>query len=297
MGKALYEASAAARGVYEEASDTLGFDLAALSFRGPEEELVRTKNTQPAILAHSAAMLAELRTRGFTFTAAAGHSLGEYSAYLAAGSLTLSDALRLVRRRGELMYEAGLARPGAMGAILGLKEDVVAGLCAETPGVVGPANLNSPGQIVISGEPVAVRAALEAASVAGAKRVVPLKVSGAFHSPLMEPAADGLAEALAGVEIRPATFPVVANAMADVVVDPEAIRKSLVRQLLSPVLWEASMQRLLREPGGPFLEVGPGKVLRGLLRSIDRSATCSVAGTPEDLLKLFPEEAGKEVGP
>ncbi len=279
MGKSLFEASPLARRVYEEANEALGFDLAAVSFEGPEEELTKTRNTQPAILTHSIAVHRELEARGVRPTAAAGHSLGEYSAYVAAGALSFADAVRLVRRRGELMYEAGVRRPGTMAAILGLEGAQVEALCAEVhEGIVCAANLNSPGQVVISGEPKGVEAAMERAKASGAKRVIPLNVSGAFHSPLMEFAYDGLREALSEVSIAPATIPVVANALAEVVLEPEAIRESLAKQLLSPVRWEASMRLLLKDPGGPFLEVGPGKVLKGILRGIDRDAECGTAG-------------------
>jgi [acyl-carrier-protein] S-malonyltransferase len=287
MGAALHRESATARRVFEEAGEALGMDLARLCFEGPEDELVKTKNTQPAILTHSVAVMRELAERGVTPRGAAGHSLGEYSAYVAAGSLSLADAVRLVRRRGELMYEAGLARPGSMAAILGLDGDTVTAVCAKVvDGTVVPANLNSPGQVVISGDPPAVEKAMALAKEAGAKRAVPLPVSGAFHSPLMEPASRGLEEALAGVAIAPARIPVVANATAAVVTEPEAIRASLVNQLLSPVRWEASMRALVAAPGGPFVEAGPGKVLKGLLRSIDREASCEAAGDPDEISQV-----------
>jgi len=287
MGKALYDAFDAARDVYARADAALGFSLTDLSFEGPAEELIKTKNTQPAILTHSVAALRVLGNEGIRPSAAAGHSLGEYSAYVAAESLTFEDALRVVRRRGELMYEAGLERPGAMAAILGLPGDRVEALCeAVTEGTVCAANLNSPGQVVISGEPLAVEAAMAAARTAGAKRAVPLPVSGAFHSPLMETAAQGLREALSGIAVAPASIPVIANASARAVTDPEEIRDSLARQLLRPVRWEESMAVLLRDPGPPFLEVGPGRVLKGLLRSADRGAPCEAVGEPADLEAL-----------
>jgi [acyl-carrier-protein] S-malonyltransferase len=288
MGAALAGAFPAARRVFDEANEALGFDLARLCFEGPEAELTKTKNAQPAILAHSIAALRVLEERGVRPQAAAGHSLGEYSAYVAAGSLSLADAVRLVRRRGELMYEAGLDRPGTMAAILGLEGEVVADLCAEvTDGVVAPANFNSPGQVVVSGEPGAVETLMAAARARGAKRTLPLNVSGAFHSPLMANAAAGLRAALAEVTIQPAAVPVIANASAEAVTLPEAIRDSLYRQLSAAVRWEESMRLLLRNPGPPFVEVGPGKVLRGLLRAIDRDARCETAGEPADLEALF----------
>jgi [acyl-carrier-protein] S-malonyltransferase len=228
-----------------------------------------------------------LAERGVAPRAAAGHSLGEYSAYVAAGSLALRDAVRLVRRRGELMYEAGRERPGSMAAILGLDAPAVAEACRRvTEGVVVAANLNSPGQAVVSGDPPAVERAMAYAREAGAKRAVPLPVSGAFHSPLMESAARGLRSALEAVALAPARIPVVANATARPVTEPDAIRDSLARQLLSPVRWEESMRFLLRDPGPPFLEAGPGKVLRGLLKAIDRDAACETAGEAEDIERV-----------
>jgi [acyl-carrier-protein] S-malonyltransferase len=185
------------------------------------------------------------------------------------------------------MYAAGLARPGSMAAILGLPEETVEAVCAEvTAGIVCAANVNSPGQVVISGDPAAVEAAMEAARARGATRAVPLKVSGAFHSPLMESASRGLAEALASVPIAEASIPVVANAGAAVVREPEAIRRSLADQLTSPVRWESSMRLLLEDPGPPFLEVGPGKVLKGVLRAIDRDASCGNVDRPQDIEAL-----------
>ena len=288
MGAALAQTFPETTRTFEEANEALGFDLARVMWDGPDTELVKTKNAQPAILTHSVAVLRVLLARGLAPRAAAGHSLGEYSAYVAAGSLSLADAVRLVRRRGELMFEAGLERPGTMAAILGLDAALVSELCREvTAGIVAPANFNSPGQVVVSGDPAAVEAFMALAKAKGAKRAVPLNVSGAFHSPLMATAASGLKRALAEVTIRPAGIPVIANASARAVTDPEGIRDSLHRQLESPVRWEESMGVLLASPGPPFLEVGPGKVLRGLLRSIDREAACGNAGEPAEIEELL----------
>lgn len=288
MGALLAKTFPEAARTFEEANEALGFDLARLAFEGPDIELVKTKNAQPAILTHSVAVLRVLGPRGVVPRAAAGHSLGEYSAYVAAGALSLSDAVRLVRRRGELMFEAGLERPGTMAAILGLDADVVTELCTEvTEGIVAPANFNSPGQVVVSGDPPAVEAFMVLAKARGAKRTVPLNVSGAFHSPLMANAAAGLKRALAEVNIRTASIPVIANQSANSVTEPEAIRDSLFRQLGAPVRWEESMRLLLKTPGPPFLEAGPGKVLRGLLRSIDRDARCDTAGEPAEIEELL----------
>jgi [acyl-carrier-protein] S-malonyltransferase len=279
MGRDLYDRHPEARALFEEANEILGEDLARICFEGPEEELRRTRNTQPALFVHS---LAALRVLGLAPEGedwrAAGHSLGEYTAYVAAGAISFADGLRLVRRRGELMYQAGLDRPGGMAAVLGLEgariEEVLAGL----PGIVRAANFNSPGQVVISGEAEAVAAAAEALKAAGAKRVVPLEVSGAFHSPLMESAAAGLGEMLDRTPILRARCAVVANVSAEPVVEPEAIRASLRRQLLSPVRWEQTVRALLAWGAGRFLEVGPGKVLTGLVRNVDRGVAALPLG-------------------
>jgi [acyl-carrier-protein] S-malonyltransferase len=283
MGRELAQQSGVAKKVFEEADEILNAPLSRICFEGPEDELRQTQNTQPAIFTHSIALLRVMDARpGEAFQAAAGHSLGEYSAYVAAGSLTFEDGLRLVRRRGELMLTAGLDRPGTMAAVLGLDPHTLMGILAETPGVVVPANLNSPGQVVISGEVSAVTAAMEKCKQAGAKRVIPLDVSGAFHSPLMEGAAQGLAEALRSVVISPSRVPVYANASAAPVTDPERIRESLAAQLLSPVRWEDTIRAMMADGFGRFVEVGPGRVLSGLARSIDRGAvTESIAGPDE----------------
>ncbi len=275
MGRSLYEALPTARAVIERADAALGFELSKIMFEGPLEELVQTHNAQPAILTHSLAALECLKEGGFTPVAAAGHSLGEYTAYAAAGSLSVEAAVRLVRRRGELMLEAGRTRPGTMAAILGLSETDVARICLEASsnGVVVPANLNSPGQIVISGEVDGVGKAMELALASGARKAVPLPVSGAFHSPLMEPAAFGLRDFLSGVSVDRARIPVVANVSGRSVTEPDDIRVSLVRQLTGAVRWEDVMRNLGRDHGADFVEIGPGKVLRGLARSIERDWT------------------------
>jgi [acyl-carrier-protein] S-malonyltransferase len=291
MGRELIGAFPEAKRVFEEADSVLGFSLTKICLDGPEEELRATHNTQPAIFVHSIAVLESARARvGIDAEGAAGHSLGEYSAYVAAGSLLFADALRLVRRRGELMFEAGRIRPGTMAAVLGLDPATLQQALAMVPGIVVPANLNSPGQIVISGEVEAVRAGMDRCKEAGAKRVIPLEVSGAFHSPLMESAAHGLAEALASIRITPSRIPVYANASASAVTEPEAIRESLVRQLLSPVRWEESVRAMRADGFERFVEMGPGKVLSGLVRSIDRAAATVAVGGPDDLAALTPAE-------
>lgn len=288
MGEALYRAEPAARSIFERADEALGFQLSDICFNGPESELVLTRNTQPAILVHSCAVWTVLAGRGFTLAAAAGHSVGEYAAYVAAGALQFEDAVRLVRRRGELMYESGQSRPGTMAAILGLDAPAVEAVCREagTAGVVVPANLNSPGQVVISGEVAAVEAAMARAVARGAKKVVSLPVSGAFHSPLMEPAAEGLAAALSSVPLRDALVPVVANCSAQPVTPAGEIRASLARQLTSPVRWEESMRWLIAHAGPDFVELGPGRVLKGLARSIDRAVRVEAVDGPEGLATL-----------
>ncbi len=284
MGQDLAESVPAARIIFDRADEVLGFSLSKLMFEGPEATLRQTRNAQPAILTHALAAWAAMEPSWEPDSLmAAGHSLGEYAAYTAAGALRFEDALALVRRRGELMFEAGEAQPGTMAAVLGCDADTVDSVCTEIEGIVTPANVNSPGQIVISGEPSAVEAAGEKLREAGAKRVVVLNVSGAFHSPLMEPAAKGLEAALAGVEVRDAAFSVYANASAQEVTSSEAIRKSLVDQLLSPVLWEPTMRAMLARQPEECFEIGPGQVLKGLLRQTDRGVACRTMGKAEEI--------------
>ncbi len=279
MGRDLADRFPAARELFREANEVLGEDLAQICFTGPEDVLRQTRNTQPAIYTHSVAVwrVLGLGCAGAEYRAA-GHSLGEYTAYHAAGSLSFPDGLRLVRRRGELMYQAGLDRPGTMAAVLGMEGARVEEALAAIPGIVKAANLNSPGQVVISGEIEAVQAAMEALKAAGAKRVVPLEVSGAFHSPLMEGAARGLREVLAKTEVTEARCLVIANASAQPVTGPAEIRASLEQQLLSPVRWEATVRSLLEWGATRFLEIGPGKVLTGLVRALDKQVECVPLG-------------------
>ncbi|HSE67520.1 MAG TPA: ACP S-malonyltransferase, partial [Gemmatimonadales bacterium] len=246
MGKDLAERFPAAREVFQRIDDTLGAPLSGLMWEGPEEELTLTHNAQPAILAHSAAVWAVVGDRlAPSLKAAAGHSLGEYSAYVAAGSFSAEDGARLVRRRGELMYQAGTQRPGAMSAVLGLATSEVDAACREASSpeaVAVPANLNAPDQTVISGDPVAVEKAGEACKTRGAKRVVPLKVSGAFHSPLMRPAVPGLQQALEQVAFAEPRVPIFANATAGPVTTGTDARRLLAEQLTAPVRWVECMQ-------------------------------------------------------
>ena len=286
MGRDLIASSAAARRTFEEADDILGFPLSRLCQEGPEAMLTATSNAQPAILVHSIAVLRTLEDRFGDVTCAAGHSLGEFSAYVAAGALSFGDAVRTVRRRGELMQESGEARPGTMAAVLGLDEGAAEDVCrraSETDGVCVPANFNSPGQIVISGDVPAVERGMVLAKEAGAKRAVRLNVSGAFHSPLMAVAEAGLAAQLETVEIADPRFPVISNVTARPVTGAADARRLLVSQLTSAVRWTESVHAILGMGVRSFLEVGPGSVLSGLLRRIDREAETRTVGTAEEV--------------
>ena len=294
MGKALAEQFPAARAVIAQADEVLGFALSDVMWNGPEDALKRTENAQPALLAHSVAAWTVASERGLKAAFAAGHSLGEYSAHVAAGSLSYADALRLVRRRGELMADAGDANAGTMAAILGLDASGVEEACKEVDGPVVAANFNSPGQVVISGAPDAVEAAMARCKEKGAKRAIRLPVAGAFHSPLMGPATTGLVEALATVAIADAKVPVIANVDALPTTSAEDIRAKLGRQLLGAVRWEESMRTLINEGAEGFVELGTGKVLRGLLRSIApeaKSANIDDPASLEETLTAFGQEA------
>ncbi len=286
MGRALAGAFDEARATFEEADEILGFPLSELCWEGPEAELTATENAQPALLTHSVAAARVLRGLGVEPIVAAGHSLGEFSAHVVAGSLSFPDALRLVRVRGEAMADAGTARPGTMAAVLGLEPAAVEELCAETregDEVLSPANFNAPGQIVISGSVAAVRRAIEAARDHGARRAIQLDVSGAFHSRLMAPAAERLAAALKEVEVKPASIPVVANVDARPVTEPDQIVDRLLRQLTSPVRWVKCVMELRDSGARVFYEPGPGGVLTGLLRRIDRDLEGFAIAEPGDL--------------
>jgi [acyl-carrier-protein] S-malonyltransferase len=270
MGRSLAESFPAARAVFEEADEALGFRLSELCFDGPAEELQLTENTQPAILATSVAALRALEAEGLPRPDfVAGHSLGEYSALVAAGSLSLRDAVQVVRRRGRYMQEAVPVGEGAMAAVLGADIDAVRAACEEAAGegeVCSPANINSPGQIVIAGSAAAVERALPLLKERGAKRAVPLKVSAPFHCALMMPAQERLAADLEGIEFKDLAVPLVTNVDAKIVRTGAEARASLVRQVSQPVRWRESVQLLAASGVGTFLEVGPGKVLSGLVR-------------------------------
>jgi len=296
MGKDLAEAFPASRAVFDAVDEALGIRLARLMWEGPAEDLTLTHNAQPAILAHSLAAFAVVGPV-LAPVVGAGHSLGEYSAYAAAGALSVEDAARLVRRRGELMYEAGLARPGTMSAVLGLPTDRVVSACAEASrggGVAVAANLNAPDQTVISGDPDAVERAGALLRDAGAKRVLPLNVSGAFHSPLMAPAEEGLLAELEQVALADPAFPVIANATAEPAGDAATARRNLGAQLTAPVRWVESMERAAALAGGAditFVEVGPGTVLSGLLRRTVSGAAAVSLGTAEQITSFLEQYA------
>jgi [acyl-carrier-protein] S-malonyltransferase len=297
MGQKIAEAFPVARDAFAEADDVLGFALSEVMWSGPEETLKRTENAQPALLVHSVAALRVATERGLKPAFAAGHSLGEYSAHVAAGSLAYADALRLVRRRGELMAQAGDAQAGTMAAILGLDAAAVEEACREssTAGTVVAANFNSPGQVVISGAPDAVEAAMARCKEKGAKRAIRLPVAGAFHSPLMGPATTGLVEALQTVAIADARVPVIANVDAQPTTKAADIREKLGRQLLG----RGALGGVDAAPRSPkarkgFVELGTGKVLRGLLKSIAPQAKSANVDDPaslEETLASFGQEA------
>jgi [acyl-carrier-protein] S-malonyltransferase len=283
MGKAVSEEYPEIKSQYfDRADEILGFGISQLCFEGPDEELVKTENQQPAIFLVSSAVRAVLEQRGIRPEAVAGHSLGEYSALAAAKAISFEDGLRLTRRRGELMAGVGAQTGGMMAAILGLSADAVEEICAEasSAGVAEVANFNSPTQTVISGEESGVRRAMELAEERGADRVVQLNVSAPFHCSLMAPLAAAFEPVLATVDVGDPQVPVVANVTADYERSGDEVRRNLITQLASSVRWTASMQRLLGEGFDTFVEVGPGRVLTGLMRAIDPEATGMNVGDP-----------------
>lgn len=295
MGKDLAERFPPAREVFEAVDEALGFRLSHLAWNGPEADLTLTHNAQPAILSHTLAVHAVAHGR-LQPVAAAGHSLGEYSAYATAGSLTLADAARLVRRRGELMLEVGQGRPGTMAAVLGLPGDAVAQACREATvegEVAVAANFNAPDQTVISGDPAAVERAGERCKAAGAKRVLPLKVSGAFHSPLMAPAQDELKAELERVRFADPRFPVIANATGAPARDAGTARRLLGAQLTAPVRWVDGMRTAAELAAGDvrFLEMGPGNVLTGLVKRILPQAAALSLATADEVERFLEQAA------
>jgi [acyl-carrier-protein] S-malonyltransferase len=296
MGKDLADAFPEARDTFAEVDDALSFPLSALCFEGPADELTLTHNAQPALLAHGAAAWRVVRNSLLPHVrAAAGHSLGEHTAYHAAGSTTLPEGAKLVRRRGQLMYEEGINRPGAMAAILGKLQQSVESLCEQasrSAGVVVPANYNTEEQIVVSGEVSGVERVMHLAKEAGAKRAVRLPVSGAFHSPLMEPAEKGLRDALASTNFAEPAFPVYSNVTENESTGAADARELLATQLTSPVRWAGEITNIAsRFPDALFVELGPGAVLTGLLSRIVPAARGVACGTPSDVEKLLAQVA------
>ena len=269
MGKDLYETSDEAKTLFEQANEILGFRITDIMFEGEAEELKQTKVTQPAIFLHST-ILAKLLGNDFQPEMVAGHSLGEISALTAAGVLAFEDGLRLVSKRAIAMQAACEAEPSTMAAILGLENEIVEDVCSKVDGVVVAANYNCPGQLVISGSIEAVNAACEELKEAGAKRALVLPVGGAFHSPLMEPARAELASAIESTTFSSPVCPIYQNVTATAVTDPEEIKKNLVAQLTAPVRWTQTMQQMISDGVSSFVEVGPGKVLQGLVKKVDR---------------------------
>ena len=286
MGRTLAERFPEARRTFAEADDILGFGLSRLAWEGPEELLTSTENAQPALYVHSLAATRVVKGRIGPLAGAAGHSLGELTAHACAGTYTFADGLRAVRRRGELMARAGDETPGTMAAVLGLSVARVDELCREAARkgyTLVAANLNAEGQVVVSGDVWGISWAATAAKKMGAKRIMPLKVSAAFHSPLMGPAAEQFGAMLAEVPFRRPSFPVVSNVTARAAYDPDRIRELLVRQLTSPVRWTECIEALKALNASRFAELGPGKVLRGLNRRNARGIPTLALGTPESI--------------
>jgi [acyl-carrier-protein] S-malonyltransferase len=273
MGKDLYDYRKEIRDLMNSANDILGFDILSVMFDGTEEDLKKTKITQPAIFIHSVAIVKAINTIGAGMVA--GHSLGEFSALVANGVLSFKDGLELVYQRALAMQEACDINPSSMAAVLGLDDDKVEKICAEIDGLVVPANYNCPGQLVISGETPAVEKACEALKAAGAKRALLLPVNGAFHSPLMQPAQEKLAQAIEGVKFNNPILPIYQNVTTTPVTDPEEIKKNLIAQLTGPVKWTQTIQNMVKDGADHFVEVGPGKTLQGLIKKISPSIMVS----------------------
>jgi [acyl-carrier-protein] S-malonyltransferase len=289
MGKDLCGEFSVARRVFAEADDALGFSLSRICFHGPESDLRLTENTQPAILTMSIAALRVLEDEtDYRPAWVAGHSLGEYSALVSAGAMDFNDAVKVVRERGKMMQQAVPAGEGVMAVVLGLEMDAVSGLCADAGQgeVVSPANFNGGGQVVIAGSKGAVARALALAKDRGAKRVMELPVSAPFHCRLMQPAADGLANVLSDVKIHPFTIGVVSNVEAEVNLSSDRVKPLLVEQAVKPVRWEESIKKLEQLGCGRVLEIGPGKVLKGLIKRIVPAMAVETFETPQDLVRI-----------
>jgi len=276
MGKDVYETSDVARELFERANEILGFDITKIMFEGSAEELKETKVTQPAIYLHSVALFKALGDSAVP-QMVAGHSLGEISALVANGVLSFDDGLRLVSQRAQAMQKACDSVPSTMAAILGLEDELVEAVCADVDGVVVAANYNCPGQLIISGEIEAVNEACERLKERGAKRALVLPVGGAFHSPLMEPAREELAAAIEKTTFSTPTCPIYQNVSTTAVTDPAEIKKNLLFQLTAPVKWTQSVENMLKDGATEFIEVGPGKVLQGLVKKVDRQTATSSA--------------------
>jgi [acyl-carrier-protein] S-malonyltransferase len=278
MGKDLYETYDSVKEIFSRANEIMELDLADICFNGPEDLLKQTKITQPAIFVHSIIIYTLLKQRGLDAEAAAGHSLGEYSALVAAGALSFEEGLKLVKIRGSAMQRCGEVRKGTMAAVIGLSMDEIVAVCKEAGAIVQPANYNSPGQIVISGEVAGVTKAMEIAGQRGARKSIELVVSGAFHSPLMSEAQQALAQALESVSINEAEIPVYANVSALPVTKPDEIKRSLIEQVVQPVRWQEIVENMYQDGYLQLYELGPGKVLQGLAKRINREINCVSAG-------------------
>lgn len=276
MGLDLYENHDEAQKLFEDANDILGFNITDIMFEGTPDELKQTKVTQPAIFLHSV-ILSRVMGDAFQPDMVAGHSLGEFSALVANGTLGFEEGLKLVSQRALAMQHACELQQSTMAAVLGLDDDVVESVCKDTPGIVVPANYNCPGQLVISGEVEAINTACEKMKEAGAKRALVLPVGGAFHSPLMEPAREVLAKAIEGTQFNTPTCPIYQNVTTTAVTDPEEIKANLIAQLTAPVKWTQSVKQMIADGASSFTEVGPGKVLQGLVKKIDRAAETHTA--------------------
>lgn len=276
MGKDLYEKSELARELFDKADEIMGFSISKIMFEGSDEELKQTKVTQPAIFIHSTILAACLGDE-FKPDMVAGHSLGEFSSLVANGTLSFEDGLRLVSKRALAMQKACEMEPSTMAAILGLEDSVIEEICRTIDGVVVPANYNCPGQLVISGSFQAVEKACEKLTEAGAKRAMILPVGGAFHSPLMEPAREELAAAIEATQFNSPTCPIYQNVTAAAIADPAEIKRNLVAQLTAPVRWTQTMNQMIADGASEVVEVGPGKVLQGLFKKVDRAFPCSSA--------------------
>jgi [acyl-carrier-protein] S-malonyltransferase len=295
MGRDLYDSFASAKAVIQQADQALGFPLSQLCFAGPEEELRQTINAQPALVTISFACLKAIQeVAGGNFPApafAAGHSLGEYTALAAANVIDFATTVYLARERGRFMHEAGTSNPGGMVAILGLDEAILAGVCQETDTRI--ANFNSPGQLVVSGATANVAKAAELAKARGASRAVPLQVSGAFHSPLMQSAEEGLSRIIAGIEFRNPTIPVIGNTTAQPLSTADEVKAELTRQLCHGVQWQRSIEYMVAQGVSTFIEIGPGKVLTGLIKRINKNANTVNIGDAEAIKGLTTGSLGK----